>query len=80
MFVGRSVTSITLHKISRIGQVIKRVVCIRCQPAPLAIVGLLSVFFLFNPVFTKQARADEGNLNTALLLADIAFNRPLMMN
>ena len=71
MFVGRSVTSITLHKISRIGQVIKRVVCIRCQPAPLAIVGLLSVFFLFNPVFTKQARADEGNLNTALLLADI---------
>ena len=70
MFIGRSVASITLHKLSRTRQVMKRVVCASCQPATLAMVGLLSVFFMFSPVFSKQARADENNLNTALLLAD----------
>ena len=71
MFVGRSFESIVFHKISRTRQIINRVVCARCQPAALAMIGLLSVFFMFSPVFSKQARADESNLNTALLLADV---------
>ena len=71
MFFGSDFMSAILCKSNVIRPTTNGKELAKCQPAALTMVGILCVFFVFCPVFSKQAHADESNLDTALLLADI---------